>query len=143
MKYLLAALMMGASLAASAANHEIKMLNAGKDGTMVFEPGVLKAAPGDTVTFKAASAGHFVQSKAVPNGAKDFTSEEDENFTVKLDKEGVYVYICPPHRTMNMAGIIQVGKAVNRAEAEAAVAELEKRATVNQGRLKTYLQQIK
>lgn len=126
-----------------AANHDVKMLNNGADGSMVFEPAFIQAKPGDTVTFKPTNKGHWVESKAVPKGAKAFLSQEDKEFTVKLDKEGVYVYTCPPHRTMNMSGIIQVGKAVNKAEAQTAVDEMEKRSMQNKGRLKKYMQQVK
>ncbi len=37
--------------AAQAADHEVKMLNLGAKGAMVFEPDYIVAAPGDTVTF--------------------------------------------------------------------------------------------
>ncbi|MGN6876665.1 pseudoazurin, partial [Neisseria sp. P0021.S007] len=52
MKKSLFLLMLTASLSAYAANHEIKMLDNGKDGSMVFEPGYVNAKVGDTVTFK-------------------------------------------------------------------------------------------
>ena len=143
MKLQLFALLLAASGSVLAANHEVKMLDNGKDGSMVFEPAVVKAQPGDTVTFKPTNKGHWVQSKAVPQGAQEFLSQEDKEFTVKLDKEGVYVYTCQPHRTMNMSGIIQVGKAVNKTEAQAMVDELEKRSMQNKGRLKKYMQQVK
>lgn len=143
MKKSLFALLLTASVSAFAANHEVRMLDTGKDGGMVFEPAVIKAAVGDTVTFKPTNKGHWVQSKAVPEGAEEFLSELDKEFTLKLTKEGVYVYTCPPHRLMNMSGIIQVGKPVNKAQAQAAVDEMEKRAMQNKGRLKKYLEQVK
>ncbi|WP_416191689.1 pseudoazurin [Neisseria sp. CCUG12390] len=143
MKKSLFALLLTASAGAFAANHEVKMLDTGKDGGMVFEPAVIKAAVGDTVTFKPTHKGHWVQSKAVPEGAEAFLSELDKEFTLKLTKEGVYVYTCPPHRLMNMSGVIQVGKPVNKAQAQAAVDEMEKRAMQNKGRLKKYLEQVK
>ena len=68
-----------------------------------------------------------MQSKALPDGVADFLSEDGKDFTLKLDKEGVYVYTCPPHRMMNMSGVIQVGKPVNKAKAQAVVNELENR----------------
>ncbi|MDP3264584.1 MAG: hypothetical protein U1E06_11030 [Tabrizicola sp.] len=43
------------STAASAANIEVRMLNKGTDGAMVFEPAFVKAAVGDTVTFLSTS----------------------------------------------------------------------------------------
>ena len=143
MKKSLFALLLTASVSAFAANHEVRMLDTGKDGGMVCEPAVIKAAVGDTVTFKPTHKGHWVQSKAVPEGAEEFLSELDKEFTLKLTKEGVYVYTCPPHRLMNMSGIIQVGKPVNKAQAQAAVDEMEKRAMQNKGRLKKYLEQVK
>ena len=143
MKKSLFALLLTTSVSAFAANHEVRMLDTGKDGGMVFEPAVIKAAVGDTVTFKPTHKGHWVQSKAVPEGAEEFLSELDKEFTLKLTKEGVYVYTCPPHRLMNMSGIIQVGKPVNKAQAQAAVDEMEKRAMQNKGRLKKYWEQVK
>ena len=128
MKKSLFLLMLTASLSTYAANHEIKMLDNGKDGSMVFEPGYVNAKVGDTVTFKATNSGHWVQSKALPDGVADFLSEDGKDFTLKLDKEGVYVYTCPPHRMMNMSGVIQVGKPVNKAKAQAVVDEMENRA---------------
>ena len=38
--------------------HEIKMLNMGTDGAMVFEPAVIKVSVGDTIHFKATDAAH-------------------------------------------------------------------------------------
>lgn len=143
MKKYLMMLVLFAAGSVLAANHEVKMLDNGKDGSMVFEPGFLKVNPGDTVTFKPVNKGHWVQSKAIPEGAKAFLSKEDQTFTVKLDKEGVYVYTCPPHRMMNMNGIIQVGKAVNKAQAQAEADELDKRSMQNKGRLKKYMQMVK
>lgn len=141
-KYLICLLALAAG-SLSAKTYEIKMLNASDHGDMIFEPGYLKVEPGDTVVFKVASAGHFVHSKAIPEGAKPFTSEEDDELSVTLDKEGVYVYTCPVHRTQNMNGVIQVGNPVNKDAVMPTVEDLEKRATKNQGRLLGYMQQVK
>lgn len=143
MKKILMTALMALSTTAFAANHEVKMLDNGKDGGMVFEPGFLKAEVGDTVTFKPTHKGHWVQSRAVPEGIDKFLSKEDEEFTLTLTKEGVYVYICPPHRMMNMSGIIQVGNPVNKDAAQAEVDKLEKCATENKGRLAEYMAQVK
>lgn len=140
-KYLLLLLLAAAGCAPDTA-HEVKMLDNGKDGGMVFEPGFLKVQPGDTVTFKPVHKGHWVQSKAVPEGAGEFLSQENQEFTIKFDKEGVYVYTCPPHRMMNMSGIIQVGAATNKAQAQDAADELDNRAIQNKGRLKKYMQMV-
>ena len=128
---------------AYAAEHEIKMLDIGSDkATMVFEPAVLKIAPGDTVTFIPTNKGHNVESKIVPEGAEAFKSELDEKYSVKLEKEGVYVYVCPPHSMMNMAGVIQVGEATNIEAVQKALPKLERRAMSNKGRLTKYVEEL-
>lgn len=140
----LAFLFLALSGSAFAANHEIQMLNSNEHGSMMFEPMLLKANVGDTVTFKAVNKSHFVQSRAVPEGAEKFASEEDQEITITLDKEGLYVYTCPVHRAMNMNGIIQVGNDLsNRDKAEKAVLDLEKKAMSNKGRLLAAFEQIK
>ena len=128
---------------AYAAEHEIKMLDIGSDkAPMVFEPAVLKIAPGDTVTFIPTNKGHNVESKIVPEGAEAFKSELDEKYSVKLEKEGVYVYVCPPHSMMNMAGVIQVGEATNIEVVQKALPKLERRAMSNKGRLTKYVEEL-
>ncbi|MEG9476532.1 pseudoazurin [Mannheimia bovis] len=130
------------SVSTFAAHHEIKMLDNNAEGGMVFEPGYLKAEVGDTITFIPTDKGHWVESRAIPEGAEKFLSKEDEKFTLTLTHEGVYVYYCPPHRTMNMSGIIQVGKPVNREAAQKEVEKIEKRTKENSGRLFDYFDQI-
>ncbi|MEG9533455.1 pseudoazurin [Mannheimia indoligenes] len=131
------------SVSTFAAHHEIKMLDNNAEGGMVFEPGYLKAEVGDTITFIPTDKGHWVESRAIPEGAEKFLSKEDEKFTLTLTHEGVYVYYCPPHRTMNMSGIIQVGKPVNREAAQKEVEKIEKRTKENSGRLFDYFDQIR
>ena len=129
---------------AYAAEHEIKMLDIGADkAPMVFEPAVLKIAPGDTVTFVPTNKGHNVESKVIPDGAESFKSELDAKYSVKLDKEGVYIYVCPPHSMMNMIGVIQVGEATNMDAVNSRLPKLEKRAMSNKGRLTKYIEQLK
>ncbi|HHW7519323.1 TPA: pseudoazurin [Mannheimia haemolytica] len=125
------------------AHHEIKMLDNNAEGSMVFEPGYVKAEVGDTVTFIPSHKGHWVESRSIPEGAEKFLSKEDEEFTITLTHEGVYVYYCPPHRTMNMAGIIPVGQALNLEAAQKEVEKIEKRTKENKGRLFEYLEQVK
>jgi pseudoazurin len=115
------------SAGAQAAEHQIKMLNAGATGPMVFEPDYVRAAPGDTIVFVPTQIGaHFSNSILLPDGAKPWRGEVDKELRVKLDKEGVYLYVCEPHKAMGMVGVIQVGKPHNlaaataRAKAEAA-----------------------
>ena len=53
MKKLIAALALGTAVvfagSAGAAEFEVKLLNKGEKGAMVFEPDYIKAAPGDTI----------------------------------------------------------------------------------------------
>ena len=55
---------------AFAAEHQIKMVNSGKDGMMAFEPGFIQAAKGDTVKFIRTDASH--------NSSSFFTPKPDE-----------------------------------------------------------------
>lgn len=127
---------------AMAKDWEVKMLDINHEGTMVFEPGYIKIEPGDTVTFVPTHKTHWAKSVVIPDGASKFESKLDERATFSFNVEGVYVYECPPHKAMNMMGIIQVGKAVNLDKVTAAIPKLEKRASENKGRLEGYAKQI-
>lgn len=131
------------SAAVNAADYEIKMLNSGSDGQiMVFSPDYLKVEKGDTVTFVGTDPGHNAESVHVPAGAQGFNSNFAPSLKVTMDTEGVYVYKCLPHAAMAMAGVIQVGAASNKAEAAAAVDQLEAGFAMNQGRLKKAFGQV-
>lgn len=128
---------------AFAADHQVKMLNKGSDGVMAFEPNYVNAQIGDTITFIPTDKGHDAVSSLVPDGAAPFKGKINEQITYKLEKEGVYVYYCVPHKPMNMTGIIQVGKPVNLEAAKAEVEKYEKGAAVNKGRLTKALANVK
>ena len=110
-----------ASVAADAAEHQVKMLNKGVEGIMVFEPNMVKVAPGDSVHFVAADKGHNVESidGMIPEGAAPFKGEMNKDVTVTLDKPGVYGFKCKPHYGMGMVGLIVVGEPVNKTAAAA------------------------
>lgn len=141
-KILVSTLFVGLLSSALAKDYEVKMLDVNSEGTMVFEPGFLHIQPGDTVTFIPTHKTHWAKSVVIPEGASKFESKLDEKATFTFDKEGVYIYECPPHKIMNMMGIIQVGKATNLEKVKAAVPRLEKRASENKGRLEKYAKQI-
>jgi pseudoazurin len=92
------------------ANFEVKMLNQGQDGVMVFEPPLLKINAGDTVTFKATDAAHNSASipGMIPNGASSWNGELSRDISVTFDVPGIYGYQCTPHAMMAMVGVIQV-----------------------------------
>lgn len=130
------------TLFVSAANHEVKMLNSGAEGFMVFEPAVLKAAVGDTVTFKATDMAHNSASidGMIPEGANPWNSAMSQDVTVTVNKEGVYVYQCTPHSMMAMVGVIQVGGSLANMDAvQAKVAGVNAGFVTNKERLNSYL----
>ncbi len=131
------------SASALAAEHQIKMLNTGKDGIMVFEPAVVMAQKGDTVKFIKTDPSHNSASFFAPKGAKAWKGKMDEEIVIKLDEEGIYMYQCDPHKSMAMVGVIQVGKAVNLEDAKKEATSYSKSLAMNKDRLAKYLEQVK
>jgi len=126
----------------SAANHEVRMLNSGAEGFMVFEPAVVKAAVGDTVTFKATDMAHNSASieGMIPEGANSWNGAMSQDVTVTVNKEGIYVYQCTPHSMMAMVGVIQVGGSLSNMDSiQAKVASVKAGFVTNKERLDTYL----
>ncbi len=125
MKRIIAALALGAAVllagAAGAAEIEVKMLNKGDKGTMVFEPDLIVAAPGDTIRFLPTDKGHNVETikGMLPEGVKPFKSKFNQEYVVQVDAEGVYGVKCTPHYGMGMVALIVVGQPVNAEEAKA------------------------
>ena len=113
MAAVLATLFLG-SLAV-AETFEIKMLNKGEAGQMVFEPAFLSANVGDTISFIPASKGHNAETikDMLPEGAEQFKSKLSKEFSVTLTAEGLYGIKCTPHYSMGMIALIQVGSPVN------------------------------
>lgn len=107
--------------AASAAEVEVKLLNKGANGFMVFEPALVKINPGDAVKFVATDKGHNVESikGMLPTGATPVTGKLGQDLTVTFDKPGDYGFKCAPHYGMGMVALVVVGKADNDAEAKA------------------------
>ncbi len=126
-----------------AATIEITMKNNGKDGVMIFEPGFVVAQPGDTVVFIPTDRTHNSAAFVVPDGAKPWKGKMDEKLSVKLEKEGVYIYKCDPHLPMGMVGVIQVGSGHNLAVAKEKAEGLSKGFAMNKDRLAKYLGQVK
>ena len=114
---------LAAASPAAAKDVQVKMLNKGANGAMVFEPALVRIAPGDTVTFVATDKGHNAEiiSSMMPAGAAPFKGKMNQTFTVKFSKPGVYGYKCLPHYGMGMVGAVMVGNpAANAAQAKAA-----------------------
>ena len=145
MKNFLLTLFLFSNLYIQAENYEVKMLNQGSEGYMVFEPAVLKINKGDTVTFKATDAAHNSASikGMIPAGAKEWNGRLSQDISVTFNVEGVYGYQCTPHMMMAMVGIIEVGQNQSNLESAKATAKKIKAAFVmNQERLDKYLSQL-
>ncbi|KJS18671.1 MAG: pseudoazurin [Hoeflea sp. BRH_c9] len=102
--------------AALAENHDVKMLNKGAEGVMVFEPAFVKAAIGDTVTFIPVDKGHNVENikDMLPPGVEEFKSKIGKDYILTLSAEGLYGVKCTPHYVMGMVALIQAGSPVNK-----------------------------
>lgn len=116
---LAAAALAVAILPATAADIQVKMLNKGAKGMMVFEPDLVKVQPGDTVTFVATDPGHDAQSVPgmLPEGAQPFEGKIGKDLTVTFTQPGVYGVKCKPHYVMGMVGLVVVGDPSSNLEA--------------------------
>ena len=95
------------------AQYFVEMLNKDpedKKRKMVFSEEILAVQPGDLIQFVATDKGHNIQFIAGPDGVDlPKKSKTSEDVMVTLDDPGVYVYVCTPHASMGMIGIVVVG----------------------------------
>jgi pseudoazurin len=105
----------------TAAEVEVKMLNRGAEGVMVFEPALVKVEPGVTVKFVATDKGHNAETikGMLPDGAATFLGKNGEDTVVKFDRPGIYGVKYAPHYGMGMVAMIVVGAPVNEEKAKA------------------------
>ena len=101
-----------------AADIEVKMLNKGEEGKMVFEPSFIKAQKGDNIIFIPTDKGHMAASikGMIPEGAKKFKSKINKKFTYTVDVEGLYGIRCTPQYANGMVALIQVGESADPAD---------------------------
>lgn len=144
LKLLLAVCLLFALGLAGAAEHTVEMKNMGADGPMVFEPAVIKVAVGDTVNFVLIDQLHNSESVEglTPEGSVTWKGGMNQNISVTLDKEGVYVYQCTPHVMLGMVGVIVAGEPVNLEAIKSDSKELSGMFVMNKDRLDKYLSQI-
>lgn len=97
-----------------AETYEVKMLNRGITGSMVFEPDYLEIKPGDSVKFIATHRSHNAASikGMMPEGAEAFNGKIDQELQVTFDLPGFYGIKCSPHYSMGMIMMIKVGDAI-------------------------------
>ena len=107
--------------AAAAAEIEVKMLDKGTEGVMVFEPSLVKIEPGDTVKFVSVNKGHNAESikGMLPPDATPFLGKVNQDVAVTFDKPGVYGVKCLPHYGMGMVALVVVGMPANQDDAKA------------------------
>ena len=95
------------------AQHLVEMWNKDpedKSRRMVFSEEIITVAPGDLIQFVATDKGHNVQFIDGPDGVElPEKSKLNKDVEVYLNEPGVYVYVCTPHATMGMIGIVVVG----------------------------------
>jgi len=101
--------------AAAAEEFEVKMLNKGEKGMMVFEPDLVRAQVGDTVKFVVADKGHNAETikGMIPDGAEMVAGKMNEEVILTLTEEGIYGIRCKPHYAMGMVALIVAGAPVN------------------------------
>ena len=91
-----------------AGDMSIEMLNKDADGNkMVFSQEIVNISPGDTITWVPTSKGHNVQIINSPNGTK-FKSKTSREATFTFTDPGIYYYLCTPHKSMGMIGLVIV-----------------------------------
>ena len=95
------------------AQHFVEMWNKDpedKKRKMVFSEEILVVQPGDLIQFVATDKGHNVEFIDGPDGVElPKKSKISKDVEVYLTEPGVYVYVCTPHASMGMIGIVVVG----------------------------------
>ena len=119
--FMLVCFMGGMVLSAKAEEKEplvIEMLNKRGKDKMLYGQDVARIEVGQTITWTPESKGHNVQFVSVPEGVEKVKSKLSKEFSYTFEQEGVYLYVCTPHASMGMIGMVIVGESdVNLDEA--------------------------
>ena len=110
---IVACFMGGMVLSAKAEEKEpliIEMLNKRGKEKMLYGQDVVKIEVGQTITWTPDSKGHNVQFVSVPEGVEKVKSKLSKEFSYTFEQEGVYLYVCTPHASMGMIGVVVVGE---------------------------------
>lgn len=99
--------------AAGAETVEVKLLNRGDSGPMVFEPALVTIQQGDSVRFVPTHKSHNAATieGMIPAGAVPFKGPISQEITVSFPVSGVYGIKCSPHYAMGMVMVVRVGPA--------------------------------
>ena len=111
--FMLVCFMGGMILSAKAEEKEpliIEMLNKRGKEKMLYGQDVAKIDVGQTITWTPDSKGHNVQFVSVPEGVEKVKSKLSKEFSYTFEQEGVYLYVCTPHASMGMIGVVVVGE---------------------------------
>ena len=111
--FMLVCFMGGMVLSAKAEEKEpliIEMLNKRGKDKMLYGQDVARVEVGQTVTWTPDSKGHNVQFVSVPEGVEKVKSKLSKEFSYTFEQEGVYLYVCTPHASMGMIGMVIVGE---------------------------------
>ena len=110
--FMLVCFMGGMVLSAKAEDKEpliIEMLNKRGKEKMLYGQDVARVDVGQTITWTPDSKGHNVQFVSVPEGVEKVKSKLSKEFSYTFEQEGVYLYVCTPHASMGMIGVVVVG----------------------------------
>ena len=88
----------------------IEMLNKRGKEKMLYGQDVVKVDVGQTITWTPESKGHNVQFVSVPEGVEKVKSKLSKEFSYTFEQEGAYLYVCTPHASMGMIGMVIVGE---------------------------------
>ena len=106
-------LLMAMATSAFAENATVEMWNKDPDDKsrkMVFSQEIVAIEAGESVTWIATDKGHNVELIDGPDGVElEGKSKISKDVTITFDTPGVYVYVCTPHASMGMIGIVVVG----------------------------------
>ena len=111
--FMLVCFMGGMVLSAKAEEKEpliIEMLNKRGKEKMLYGQDVARVEVGQTITWTPDSKGHNVQFVSVPEGVEKVKSKLSKEFSYTFEQEGVYLYVCTPHASMGMIGMVIVGE---------------------------------
>ena len=111
--FMVVCFMGGMVLSAKAEEKEpliIEMLNKRGKEKMLYGQDVARVEVGQTITWTPDSKGHNVQFVSVPEGVEKVKSKLSKEFSYTFEQEGVYLYVCTPHASMGMIGMVIVGE---------------------------------
>ena len=92
---------------------EIDMLNKLEKEKMVYSIKIARVDIGDTIIWKSVDKGHNVEFVEMPEGVEKFKSKLSKDAEYKFDIPGIYLYVCTPHKSMGMIGLVVVGDDVS------------------------------